>query len=168
MNFYAYTDLLILCSGKAKVSKKAKKDKPVDEPTLKEPALQTVIPETSATEPLPEPTYEPPTSAADPPAEQALDGSENPKVSSPVKTSDPQDADVEITKTSYTEPGRPTVLAKCSAKEELLECRKVRFDITDYSHMSVGEVLSGYLSQVHGSCDVEIDMVKQMHHKFEV
>ena len=56
------------------------------------------------------------------------------------------------------------MLAKCSAKEEHLERRKDRFDIVDYSHMSIGEVLSGYLSQVHSSHDVEIDMVKQMHH----
>ena len=140
----------------------------MDEPTLKEPALQTVIPETSATKPPPEPAYEPPTLAADPPAEQSLDGSENPEVSSPVKTNDPPEAEVEITETSYTEPGRPTVLAKCTAKEALLERRKVRFDLTDYSHMSAGENLSGYLSQVHSSRDVETDMVKQMHHKFEV
>ena len=32
--------------------------------------------------------------------------------------------------------------------------------------MSIGEVLSGYLSQVHSSRDVKIDMVKQMHYKF--
>ena len=57
-----------------------------------------------------------PTPTADPPADQAADGSEKPEVSSLAKTDDPQDADVEITKTGYTEQGRPTVLAKCSAK----------------------------------------------------
>ena len=60
------------------------------------------------------------------------------------------------------------MLAKCSAKEEHLERRKVIFDIADYTHMSIGEVFSGYLSQVHSSRDVEVDMVKQMHQKFEV
>ena len=109
-----------------------------------------------------------PTPTADPPADQAADGSEKPEVSSLAKTADPQDVDVEITKTGYTEPGRPTVLAKCSAKEEHLERRKVRFDIADYSHMSIGEVFSGYLSQVHNSRDLEVDMVKQMHQRFEV
>ena len=88
-------------SGKAKVSKRVKKDKPVDESILQEPVLQTVVPEASATEPPPEPVHEPPTSATDPPAEQALDGSDNPEVSSPAKKSDPQEAVVEITKTSY-------------------------------------------------------------------
>ena len=80
---------MILYRGKAKVSKKAKKDKPVEEPTLKESVLQTVIPETSTTEPPPEPMHEPPTSAVDPPVEHALDGSKNPEVSSPAKTNDP-------------------------------------------------------------------------------
>ena len=60
------------------------------------------------------------------------------------------------------------MLAKCSAKEELLERRRVKFDVADYTHMSIGEVFSGYLSQVHSSRDVEVDMVKQMHQKFEV
>ena len=68
-----------------------------------------------------------------------------------------------ITGTSFTEPGQPTVLAKHSVKEELVQRRKVRFDIADYSQLSVGEVLSGYLNQVHASRDLEIDMVKQMH-----
>ena len=81
-----------------------------------------------------------PTMTVDPPVDQAADGSVNPEASSPVKTADPQDVDVEITKTGYTEPGRPTVLAKCSAKEEHLERRKVRFDIADYTHMSIGVV----------------------------
>ena len=85
--------------------------------------------------------------------------------SEPARMDDPQDLDVEITRTGYIEPGRPTVLAKC---QEHLERRKVRFDVVDYTHMSIGEVFSGYLSQVHSSRDVEVDMVKQMHQKFEV
>ena len=46
--------------------------------------------------------------------------------------------------------------------------RQVRFDIADYTHMSIGEVFSGYLSQVHNSRDLEVGTVKQMHQKFEV
>ena len=60
------------------------------------------------------------------------------------------------------------MLAKCSAKEEHIEQRKVRFDVADYTQLSIGEVFSGYLSQVHSSRDLEVDMVKQMHQKFEV
>ena len=165
---YIYIDILILCSRKEKPNKKVKKNKPAEEPIFNEPELGTAAPETSTHEPLPELAHDTPMPIADPPAEQAADGSENPEVSSPAKTDDPQDADVEITKTGYTEPGRPTVLAKCSAKEEHLERRKVRFDIADYTHMSIREVFSGYLSQVHSSRDLEVDMVKQMHQKFEV
>ncbi|XP_044318647.1 uncharacterized protein [Triticum aestivum] len=149
--------------GKAKPSKKVKKSKPAEEPSFKEPELQTAAPEASVPEPPLEPAHDTPTSTIDPPAEQTADGSENLEVSSPAKIDDPQDADVVITKTGYTEPGRPTVLAKCSAKEEHLERCKVRFDVADYTHMSIGEVFSGYLSQVHSSRDLEVDMVKQMH-----
>ena len=159
---------MILCIRKAKPSKKVKKNKPAEEPILKEPKLGKAVPKASTHEPPPEPAHDTPTPTANPHAEQAADGSENPEVSSPAKTDDPQDADVEITKTGYTEPGIPTVIAKCSAKEEHLERRKVRFDIADYTHMSIGEVFSGYLSQVHSSRDLEVDMVKQMHQKFEV
>ena len=58
--------------------------------------------------------------------------------------------------------------AKCSAKEELLERRKTRLDVTDYAHLSIGEIVSGYVNQVHNSRDLEVDMVKQIHQKSEV
>ena len=60
------------------------------------------------------------------------------------------------------------MLAKCPAKEELLDQRRVKMDVTNYAHMSIGDVFSGYMSQVHNNWNLEIDMVKQMHHKFEV
>ena len=85
-----------------------------------------------------------------------------------MKKVDAHDEDLVITDTGSKEPGRPTVLAKHSAKEEHIEQRKVRFDVADYSQLSIGEVFSGYVSQVHSSCDLEVDMVKQMHPKFEV
>jgi len=49
-----------------------------------------------------------------------------------------------------------------------MESQKVRFDVSHYAHLSISEVLSGYLSQVHSSRDSEIEMVKQMHQKYEV
>ena len=73
-----------------------------------------------------------------------------------------------ITSTGFREPGRPTVLAKHSANEEHIEQQKVRFDVANYSQLSIGEVYSGYLNEVHTSRDLEVDMVKQMHQKFEV
>ena len=100
------------------------------------------------------------------PIGQASDNPLNPEASSPIKTTD--DDDVVITNTGFREPGRPTLLAKHSAKEEHIEGRKVRFDVVDYSQLSIGEVYSSYLSQVHSSRELEVDMVKQMHQKFEV
>ena len=133
-----------------------------------EPVLGTVVPESSTHEPPPEPAQDIPTPIVDPPAERAVDGSENPEAPRPVRTDDPQDPDVEITRTSFAKSGRPTVLAKCSAKEELLEHRRIKLDVANYTHMSIGEVFSSYMSQVHSSRNLEIDMVKQMHQKFEV
>ena len=63
----------------------------------------------------------------------------------------PDDPDVVITRTEFVEPGRPTVLARCSAKEELLERCRDRLDITDYAHLSIGDIVSGYINQVHNS-----------------
>ncbi|SPT19130.1 unnamed protein product [Triticum aestivum] len=68
------------------------------------------------------------------------------------------DPDVVITRTEYVEPGRPTVLARCSAKDELLERRRARLEITDYANLSIGDIVSGYIGQVHNSRDLEIDM----------
>ena len=121
-------------------------------------------------------THEPPselaqdlaTPASDLPTDQGADESENPKVPSPVRTDDPSNADVEITRTGYVEPGRPTVLAKCPAKEELLDQRRVKMDVANYAHMSIGDIFSGYMSQVHSSRNHGIDMGKQMHQKIEV
>ena len=78
------------------------------------------------------------------------------------------DPDVVITRTEFVEPGRPTALAKCSAKEELLERRRANLDLTDYANLSIGEIVSGYVSQVHKSRDLEIDMVNQIQQKSEV
>ena len=94
-----------------------------------------------------------------------MEGSENPEIPSPAH---PDDPDVEITWIEFVEPGRPTVLAKCSAKEELLERRRAKLDITDYAHLSIEDIVSGYVNQVHNSRDLEIDMVKQIQQKSEV
>ena len=148
-----------------KPSKRAKKSKPSQDPVATEPELGTAAPDSSTHQPPPEPAYDIPAPTSDPPAEDTLNSSDNPEAPSPAKTIDPE---VEILKTQFVEPGRPTVLAKCSAKEELTERRKVKLDITDYTHLSIGDIVSGYLNQVHNSRDLEIDMVKQIQHKSEV
>ena len=73
-----------------------------------------------------------------------------------------------ITRTEFVEPGRPTPLAKCSAKGELLQPRRVNLDLADYANLTIGELVSGYVSQVHKSRDAEIGMVNQMQQKSEV
>ena len=148
-----------------KPSKRAKKSKPSQDPIATEPELGTAAPDSSTHQPPPELAYDIQAPSSDPPAEDILNYSDNPEAPSLVKTIDPE---VEILKTLFVEPGRPTVLAKCSTKEELLERKKAKLDIADYSHLSIGDIVSGYLSQVHSSCDLEIDMVKQIQHKSEV
>ena len=62
--------------------------------------------------------------------------------------------DILITGTGFTKSGNPTVLARHYAKQEVMERRKVRFDVSHYAQLSNSEVLSGYLSQVHSSRDL--------------
>ena len=148
-----------------KPSKRAKKNKTSQDPIVTEPEINASAPDSSTHQPPPEPAYDIPAPTSDPPAEDTLNSSNNPEAPSPAKTIDP---DVEILKTHFVEPGRPTVLAKCSAKEELLERRRAKLDIADYTHLSIGDIVSGYLNQVHSSHDLEIDMVKQIQQKSEV
>lgn len=48
------------------------------------------------------------------------------------------------------------MLAKCSAKGELLQPHRVNLDLSDYTNLSIGELVSGYISQVHKSRDAEV------------
>jgi len=148
-----------------KPTKRAKKSKPSQDPVVTEPELGTAAPDSSTHQPPPEPAYDIPAPTFDPPAEDTLNSSDNPEAPSSAKTIDLK---VEIQKTQFVEPVRPTVLAKCSAKEELMERRKAKIDITDYTHLSIGDIVSGYLNQVHSSRYLEIDTVKQIQQKSEV
>jgi len=152
---YVFCTNLLPFSAQAKLSKRAKKNKPVEEPALTEPNASTSEPPSA---PVPE------TAAST--EEQNMAGSDNPEIPSSAQPAD--DPDVVITRTEYVEPGRPTVLARCSAKEELLERRRARLEITDYANLSIGDIVSGYIGQVHNSQDLEIDMVKQIQQKSEV
>ncbi|XBI16278.1 hypothetical protein VPH35_058567 [Triticum aestivum] len=127
---------------RAKITKRAKKSKPVDEPDLPEP-------EAAAQEP---PAASAPEAAA-PTTKATTEASINPEASSSAPPAD--DPDVVITRTEFVEPGRPTVLAKCSAKGELLQPHRVNLDLSDYANLSIGELVSGYISQVHKSRDAE-------------
>ncbi|XP_073367265.1 uncharacterized protein [Aegilops tauschii subsp. strangulata] len=140
--------------AQAKLSKRAKKSHPVEEPVLIEPNASASEPPSA---PAPETTA--------PTEQQAMEDADNPEIPSSAQPAD--DPDVVISRTEYVEPGRPTVLARCSAKEELLERRRARLDITDYANLSIGDIVSGYIGQVHNSRDLEIDMVKQIQQKSE-
>ena len=147
-----------------KPSKRAKKNKPSEEPVVAEPVINASAPDSSAHQPPPDLASDILMPTSDPPAEDTLHISD-PETPSPVKTNEPE---VKIVKSQFVEPGRPTVLAKCTAKEEFAQHRKAKQDITDYTHLSIGDIVSGYLNQVHNSRDLEIDMVKQIQHKSEV
>ena len=120
---------------------------------------------------------EPEVTVQDPPAASAPEAT-TPMDTAPVEASaDPEasgsaqptnDPDVVITRTEFVEPGRPTVLAKCSAKGELLQPHRVNLDLSEYTNLSIGEPVSGYISQVHKSRDAEVAMVNQIQQKSEV
>ena len=109
---------------------------------------------------------EPETTAQEPPV------ASTPEATIPMDTAPEappaNDPDVVITRTEFVEPGRSTALAKCSAKGELLESRRVNLDLTDYSNLNIGEIVSSFVSQVHKSRDVEIARVNQIQQKSEV
>ena len=141
--------------------------KPAEDPKVHE--LEQQIPASNASVQQPEePVHDVPPEILDLSSDQTNINPLNTESSSPIKPSGTHADDVMITGSSFKEPGKPTVLAKHSAKEEIIERRKVRFDIANYSQLSISEVLSGYLNQVHTSRDLEVDMVKQMHKKYEV
>ena len=151
MPIFTHAFVLTFCPSTAqeKLSKRAKKNKPVEEPVLTEP-------EASAQEP---PAASAPEATA-PTDEPIIETSANPEISNPAQPAD--DPDVVITRTEFVEPGRPTVLAKCSAKGELLQPHRVNLDLSNYTNLSIGELVSGYISQVHKSRDAEVAMVNQI------
>ena len=44
----------------------------------------------------------------------------------------------------------------------------MKFDVSHFAHLSISDVLYGYLSHVHSSRDSEIEMDKQLQLKYEV
>ena len=108
-----------------KPSKRAKKNKPSEELVVANLVINTSAPDSSSHQPPPDLAFDIPIPTSDPPAEDTLHTSD-PETPSPVKTNDPE---VEIVRSQFVEPGRPTVLAKCSAKEEVAERQKAKQDI---------------------------------------
>ncbi|XBI15619.1 hypothetical protein VPH35_058006 [Triticum aestivum] len=128
---------------RAKLTKRVKKTRSAGVPDLPEPEATAQEPPVAST---PEATVPMDTAPEAPPA---------------------NDPHVVITRTEFVEPGRPTALAKCSARGELLQPHRVNLDLSSYTDLSIGELVSGYISQVHKSRDAEIAMVNQIQHKSE-
>ena len=104
--------------------------------------------------------------ATAPTTKATTEASVNPEASGSAPPAD--DPDVVISRMEFVEPGRPTALAKCSTKGELLQPHRVNLDLSSYTDLSIGELVSGYISQVHKSRDAEIAMVNQIQQKSEV
>ena len=105
-----------------KPSKQANQNKPSQEPVVVEPAINASAPDNSTHQPPPDPASGIPMPTSDPPVDDTLN-TNDPEIPSPVKTNEPE---VEIVRSQFVEPGRPTVLAKCTTKEELAEHRKAK------------------------------------------
>ena len=155
------------CSGQAKPNKKAKVTKPTAAPEIAEPEQQISAREAFDKQPDETVTDAPP-EIPDLCVDDTTINPSNPAPSSSLKPSETHNDDVLITGTGCVEPGNPIALAKHTAKQEVIERRKMKFDVSHYAQLSSSEILSGYLSQVHSSRDLEVDMVKQMHQKYEV
>ena len=107
-----------------------------DDPKVHE--LEQQIPASHTSVPQPEePIPDVPPEIPDPPIDHTNKNPLNTEISSPIKLVERHTDDVMITSTSFREPRRPTVLAKHSAKEEHIEKQKVRFDVVNYSQLSI-------------------------------
>ena len=104
--------------------------KPAEDPKVPEPEQQMPASDTSVPQPE-EPVHDVPPEIPDPSIDQTNNNPLNTESSSPIKPAETHADDVMITSTGFREPGRPTVLAKHSAKEEYVEKRKVRFDVAN-------------------------------------
>ena len=85
-----------------KPSKRAKKNKPSQDPIVTEPVINASVPDSSTHQPPPEPVSDILVPTSDPPAEDTLNSSDNPETPSPVKTNEPE---VEIVRSQFVEPG---------------------------------------------------------------
>ena len=149
----------IFLSGQAK-SKKAKVAKPAEDPPVL--ASDPARPSSPLTDAPEDPHVD---AEANPPEPSFDETTVNPSATGPSSSANPPSPsaqDVQITGSRFIEPGNPTVLARCTAKQEALERQKVHFDVANYDHLNANVILSGYLSHVHSSRDSEIEMVKQL------
>ena len=142
INCYLNADYseIFFFSGQAK-SKKAKATKPMEDPPVlaseqaRPPSPLTVAPEDLSI------IHE-----ANPPEPSLVKNTINSSAAGPSSStgpSSPRVQDVQITGSRYVEPRNPTVLARCTTKQEALERRKVRLDVANYDRLNASDILSG-------------------------
>ncbi|XP_044406477.1 uncharacterized protein [Triticum aestivum] len=151
--------------GQAK-PKKARVTKPAEDPKTAEPTIPTPAPEQS--EAPEDPAVNVQSDLPEPSVNKTI---LNPSTVGPSSSANPpvtSDNNILITSSRFVEPSNPPVLARHYVKQEALERQKVRFDVSHYAHLSISDVLSGYLCHVHYSHDCEIEMVKQLQLKYEI
>ena len=92
------------------------------------------------------------------------------KMASPIKPAEEKDDDVTITGHGYTEPGKPTVLSKHNAKEEISIADKGKWstNLDSYANFSAQEIHSGYFNRLYTSRAYEAGLVNLMKERFEV
>ena len=90
------------------------------------------------------------------------------KPASPTKLAEEKDEDVTITGHGYIEPGKPTVLSKHSAKEEISIADKGKWlvNLGNYASFSAQEIHSGYLIRLYTSRDYEASLVNLMKERY--
>ncbi|SPT17216.1 unnamed protein product [Triticum aestivum] len=126
--------------AQAKLTKRVKKTKSAGVPDFPEPAVTVQDPPAASAPEATTPMDTAPEATA-PTTKATTEASVNPEASGSAPPAD--DPDVVITRTEYVEPGRPTALAKCSAKGELLQPHRANLDLSNYSNLSIGELVSG-------------------------
>ena len=111
------------------------------DPKAAEPGQSTLVPE------HPEQPKDPPLNVQPDLPEPSVDETAiDPSSIEPSTSANPPEThgdDVFITGTRFVELGNPTILARHSAKQEVMERRKVRFDVSHYAQLSNSEVLFG-------------------------
>ena len=158
--------------GQAKPSKKAKLNKPINDPNTSEPERQQ--PESS--HPIADNIVDdlPPEDLnVDLDLVNANPTDTNPpspiRIASPVKPAE-KDDDVTITGHGFTTLGHPTALSRHTTKEEISaeDKGKWKVDLEHYTQFSAQDIHSGYLNRLYTSHDFEAGLVNLMKDRYEV
>ena len=189
---YLYILYWSLClsflSAKPWPSKKARLSKPADDNVAAEPETTPEAEETNVDamlhDPLPQdhdflaeqvqvdttsyadrPTS--PVRTDDKPASPVKDTDKPPTLA---KAADDQDDDIMITGTGHTTPGNHVALSKHTAKDELSDIGKGKWnaDMSNYAHLNAQALHSGFLNCLYSSRDYEAGLVNLMKERYEV